>query len=110
MAATLTLIAGPEHGPLWKRFIFKVVFTGSYAPGGDTVDFSPFVSGNNKDFPVSVTEERAGGYAFAYAPGTTIADGKLKIFTTAATELGAGAYPAGLTGLTDCRLVVEFAK
>ena len=106
MPATLTLIMGPEFAQRTKRFVFNVAFSGSYTAGGDTVDFSPFVSGNASDLPLSVCEERLGGYAASYVPGATIAAGKLKLFTTAATELSAGAYPAGLTGLTDARLVV----
>lgn len=106
MACTLTLLHGPKFDQSTKTLVFKAVFTGTYPAGGDVISLASFSSGDANVLPISVSEERFGGYAADYIPGASVALGKLKIFTTAATELAAGAYPAGLTGLTDARITV----
>ena len=110
MAATLTLLHGPEVGSLTRKFIFKVVLTGSYPTGGETLDFAPYVSGDIGALPISVVPQRFGGYVPSYIPGASISAGKLMQFSAPGTQLAAGAYPAALTGLTDARIVVELPK
>jgi len=82
-----------------------LTFSGSYSTGGDTIDFTTvmgkgvlgkvFQAGKS---PTYGYVSGSGGYSMGLIPGTTLANGKVKISTTAATELGAGAYPAGVTG------------
>ena len=110
MAATLTLLHGPEVGQLTRKFIFKVVLTSNYPTGGETLDLSSFVSGAVGVLPTSVRTERFGGYVPSYIPGASISAGKLKQFSAPGTELAAGAYPAALLALTDARVIVELPK
>ena len=110
MAATLTLLHGPEVGQLARKFIFKVVLTSNYPTGGETLNFAPYVSGDVGALPTSVQPERFGGYVPSYIPGASISAGKLKQFSAPGTELAAGAYPAALLALTDARIVVELPK
>ena len=82
-----------------------MTFSGSYSTGGDTIDFTT-VAGKGylgrvfqaSKPPLYGYAAGSGGYSFGLIPGTTLANGKIKISTTAATELAAGAYPAGITG------------
>ena len=110
MAATLTLLHGPEVGQLTRKFTFKVVLTSNYPTGGETLNFAPYVSGAVGVLPTSVRTERFAGYETSYIPGTSIANGKLMVFASPGTEFTAGAYSAALLALTDARIVVELPK
>jgi hypothetical protein len=84
-----------------------LTFTGSYTTGvgGDTIDLTTVMG---KGYlgriaiaakpPLYAYAAGSGGYSFGIIPGTTLANGKVKVSTAAATELGTGAYPAGITG------------
>ena len=129
MALSVKLQTSSQTGqPLWWKEgkIFKVLFiiaaTVNYAAGGDVLDLTQLFNlassapGQNIptfDLPVKVEIQSArlsGGannanlFTYGYAPGTTLANGTMQVFTGAAaqtglTELTAGAYPAGV--LTD---------
>jgi len=95
-----------------------MTFSGSYSTGGDTFDLTTvmgqrvlgrvFQAGKA---PLYGYAAGSGGYSFGVIPGTgaapNLANGKIKISTTAATELAAGAYPAGITG--DANIYATFA-
>ncbi len=110
MAVTLTLLHGPEVGQLTRKFIFGIVLEDAYPEDGETLDLSSFVSGAVGVLPTSVRTERFAGYETAYIPGTSIANGKLMLFSAPETEFTAGAYTAALLALTDARIVVELPK
>lgn len=102
----------------------KLVFSGSYTLGGDTLDFTKHTTGvagltSTNQRPLSVTfwEEPASGTAIAGVAGLmgyrnvsakpNASNGVVQIVTgasisgttvTAGTELGAGAYSATITG------------
>ena len=93
-----------------NNFIYsmsKLAFTGSYATGGDTLDFTSvaglvpsgslplnaFIDGNG----TGTQQSAAGGYYVVLA-GTALNNWKVKIFGGGGTELAAGAYPASVTG------------
>jgi len=94
-----------------NNFIFvqcRLGFTSNYATNGDTLDLTPLASfgllfANFIEASIESNGGAAGnpglaGGNYQYLLGTTLANGKLKIFATAGTELGAGAYPASITG------------
>ena len=94
-----------------------ITATGSYSTGGDTLDLTQvFGTGGlpGYSFPLASLPEKieilsvkpaatpqTNSFVYQYAPGTTLANGKMQVFTgaaaqTALTELSAGAYPAGV--------------
>lgn len=92
-----------------KELILAAVASGNYVPGGDTVNLTNilnpnFVEGANVGFPGVIedfsVEQMPAGYGGELIPGATLATWKLKITTTAGTELAAGAYPGAITGDT----------
>lgn len=91
--------------------LYKLSFSGSYATGGDTLDFTN--GGVNSAVPPlaglpiriapsaqgatdSVSEE---GGIYQYLPGTLLTNNKLEIYANGGTEYSAGAYNADV--LTD---------
>jgi hypothetical protein len=81
---------------------WTIVLTGSYASGGDTLDLSAYPT-QSAQIPVFVilTESPSAsvapsGYTLYYQPGTTPANGKIRITSTAGTEFTAGTYSAAL--------------
>lgn len=110
MAATLTLLHGPEVGQLTRKFTFGIVLEDNYPEDGEPLDLSSFVSGAVGVLPTSVRTERFAGYETSYIPGTSIANGKLMVFASPGTEFTAGAYSAALLALTDARVIVELPK
>ena len=91
--------------------IWTVSLTGNYTSGGDTLDLSAYPTQSAQipiwvDFSESPTASVApSGYNFYYQPGTTPANGLLRVTSAAGTELTAGAYPAALLAA----LVVVYA-
>ncbi len=82
-----------------------VVNAGDYAAGGLVVDFTTLTAVKSSLVPSSAAVQIWGvaGFVYAYAPGTTIANGKMQVFaeTTVATnqpllEYTATASSAGL--------------
>jgi hypothetical protein len=88
------------------------VFTasGSYTLGGDTLDFTkvtnPIIPSSYVPLQVYIQSQNpsgVSGYLYSWRPGTTLANGKMQVFTSGASgsphsELAAGAYPVGVTG------------
>ena len=106
---------------MWRRLLlgvttaatqitdWTVVLTGSYTSGGDTLDLSAYPTQSSQvpdyvEFTEAPTASVApSGYLFYYQPGTTPANGKLRIMN-GTTELTATTYPAALlAALIVCR-------
>jgi hypothetical protein len=102
MAIAIALDLGSSGVPdtTGKEAIYQgtLTFSGSYTTGGDTLSFgnSSILSNSIPNY-VEVYEQpsssqTAVAYKFIYSPGTTIANGKLQIFTNAGSQFAAGAY------------------
>ncbi len=81
----------------------KLAFSGSYATGGDTVDFSTIgdkILSAVAQGPLQAVAFSQNGSvnAYVFVQGTLLTNWKLKIFVAGGGELVAGAYPAGVTG------------
>lgn len=95
----------------------KLTNTVNYPTGGDTLDLTAIFSTTGLpgyNFPTSSSVEKlelqsvlgtgtaqTGLFLYSYVPGTTLANGKIQVFTGAAAqsplaELSAGVYPAGV--------------
>lgn len=96
MSLAMTVL---EHWDLGHKIfvIFSVVASANYAATGDTLNFNDQKI-KSRQIPDFVSIRGNNGYTYEYVRGTTIANGKMKVSTTANTELAAGAYPAGITG------------
>lgn len=91
-----------------KELILSAVASGNYVTGGDTINLTVIADPNHigpncqAGYPGKIddysVEQMPVGYGGELIPGTTLANWKLKIFTTSNTELAAGAYPAAITG------------
>lgn len=94
---------------------FKVVASGNYTTGGDTLAFTSAIMPVGGSLPATLpprfveiqSANPAGdsGYVYAYKPGTTPANGLMQVFQSAAAtnplaEIPGAptAYPAGVTG------------
>ena len=87
--------------------------SGSYSTGGDTLDFSTVAGQLAASLaPVQIWIGGSSGdaYAFIRAASPTLANGKVKINTASNTELGAGAYPARITGDANIQFEAVFQK
>lgn len=81
-------------GDLWTMFV-SLTFSGSYATGGDALDFGPLLQGPAAGTTVIMVDVTGGaGTTFEYDRTNK----KLKGFSAANTELTAAAYNAALTG------------
>lgn len=91
-----------------------ITASGTYPTGGDTVDLTTlfgkgalgkvFVAGKP---PLYGYGAGTSGHSYGFIPGTTLANGKMKINTAAGTELTNAAYPASITG--DANIIAGFA-
>jgi len=91
-----------------------LVASGTYPTGGDTVDLTTiigkavlarvFQAGKS---PLYGYGAGTSGHSYGFIPGTTLANGKMKISTAAGTELPNAAYPAAITG--DANIIATFA-
>jgi hypothetical protein len=80
--------------------------TGNYSTAGDTVSFAGIdqIKASGLPFRINIWSNKAGQtnlFIYNYAAGTSLANGKVQVFSGAAaqtglTELSAGAYPAGV--------------
>jgi hypothetical protein len=107
MAITASTIQVPDFTGRYMDVYFSVVLTGSYTAHGDILTFAGFDQIKSDQIPIWVEfgeNPPAGtspsGFVYNYCPGTTIANGRVAVFTGAAaqsplTELSAGAYTAG---------------
>jgi hypothetical protein len=87
--------------------------SGSYASGGDTLDFTTVanqIGASQAPVQVWVGGTTGDTYAFIRAASPTLANGKIKINTASNTELAAGAYPARITGDTNIQIEAVFSK
>ena len=95
-------------------YIFgTLAVSGSYASGGDTLDFTTVanqIGASQAPLQVWVSGTTGDNYAFVRAASPTLANGKIKINTASNTELAAGAYPARFTGDTNIQIEAVFSK
>jgi hypothetical protein len=87
--------------------------SGNYATGGDTLDFSTVanqIEASQAPVKVWVSGTTGDSYGFIRAASPTLANGKIKINTASNTELGAGAYPARITGDANIQFEAIFSK
>jgi hypothetical protein len=87
--------------------------SGSYSTGGDTLDFTTVAAQLGASLaPVQVWVGGSSGdaYSFIRAASPTLANGKVKVNTASNTELGAGAYPARITGDANIQFEAVFHK
>ena len=85
--------------------------SGNYSTGGDTLDFTTVASRiGASQAPVQLWAGGTTGDNYGWFPGTALNNGKIKISTTSATELAAGAYPARITGDVNIQFEAAFRK
>lgn len=92
-----------------KEIVLSAVASGNYVTGGDTVNLTALLNPAYKENAIAgypgliddfSVEQMPAGYGGELIPGTNLTNWKLKITTTANTELPAAAYPAAITGDT----------
>ena len=84
-----------------------VAFTGNYATGGDTINFTQMLTATAKVTMRPRSNTIAGtvvtspaGYLATLIKGQTLATWKLMLYSAPGVELAAGAYPAALLAAT----------
>jgi len=92
-----------------------VVASGTYPTGGDTIDFTTIIGKQYLGKVFVAAKSPLYGYAagttgdaYGLIPGTTMANGKLKINTASNTELANAAYPARITGDANIYVTAAF--
>ena len=85
-----------------NNFVYAVAaltFSGNYATGGDTLDFTQIANVLPSDTIVQVFAESQNGNSGYYVPvqGTALNNWKLKAFVGGGTEITPGAYPSTVT-------------
>lgn len=110
VAATPILLPGSAEpvsaqGDMWLA-LFTLTFSGSYATGGDTLNFLTIWPGGATPSKIIVVDIVGGaGNQFEY----DLVNAKVKGFSAANTELTAAAYNAAITG--DANIVAQvYAK
>ena len=90
--------------------LIKVSRSGNYVAGGDIVNLNPGtwtdpngvgILGyplNVPKLPIAVDSEADQGYIATIVPGATLAAFKIQYWSAEGVELGAGAYPAAISG------------
>ncbi len=108
MALASAISQTTPYGDIDTGLKFFYVFgtitpSGSYATGGDTWDLTAMTKPINHPgllggstavppLPLQVYVQSSTGHTFVYVPGSSRANGKLKILTAPNTELGAVTY------------------
>ncbi len=96
MAITITLLPSNEDGSGSNLFyaIGTLSFSGNYAPGGDTLDFTTVADKLPSTQIIQAFVDSQNGSSGYYVPvqGSALNNWKLKAFTGGGTELGAVAY------------------
>jgi len=92
MAMTGTRLKRDKTQAMLEALI-SIVASGSYTTGGDIVDFAPLIGYTNKQ-PNWVEIHGIAGYVYNY----DLVNKKVLVFTTAATQIAAATYPAGVSG------------
>lgn len=86
----------------------SIAFSGNYATGGDSLDFTALLNQNGVGVTDYVGANPVAGYILQY----DYTNKKLKVYDTGASsgaalaELAAGAYPGALTGATGVGVLV----
>ncbi|SRR5260221_8482823 len=85
-----------------SNFVYAVaalMFSGNYATGGDTLDFTQVTNMVPSDTIVQVFAESQNGNSGYYIPvqGAALNNWKLKAVLGGGTEVTSGAYPASVT-------------
>jgi hypothetical protein len=110
LAINITSIDSGED----NLYIFGLLTaSGSYATGGDTLDFTTVASqigASQAPVQVWVGGSTGDNYGFVRAGSPTLANGKIKINTASNTELAAGAYPGRITGDANLQIEAVFSK
>jgi hypothetical protein len=96
----------------------SLAFSGAYPTGGDIIDWTTVTgvqTSNGRIFtpsalPVIMQIDGTTGDQYGWILGTALNNGKIKINTASNTELGAGAYPARITGDTNVYFDAAFPK
>jgi hypothetical protein len=101
MAITITLLPSNVDGS-GSNFLYAVAtltFSGSYATGGDTLDFTQIADKLASTQVIQAFAESQNGNAGYYVAiaGSALNNWKLKAFTGGGTEISAGAYPGSVT-------------
>lgn len=84
MTIAVSNVTGPYDIPGYRYFGCNLTFSSAYVAAGDTLDLTA-VTAINPYLPAFQTpiigeiSGTAGGYTFGYVPGTTFANGKVKI-------------------------------
>ena len=105
MAVTLSLTGKQVYPGGGVDLFFRLVFSGSYSTGGETLNFSSFHT--LVGIPLWCHIVGQTGYKYEYAMGTDPTNGKVKVMieqtigtNTPLGEHTAVAYAAGVTGDT----------
>ena len=102
MAITISLSPSNVDGSGSNLFyaIGTLTFSGSYVTGGDTLDFTTVADKLPSTQIIQAFVDSQNGNTIYYVPvqGSALNNWKLKVINGGGTELGAGAYPAGVTG------------
>jgi hypothetical protein len=102
MAIQITLLPSNVDGS-GNNLIYAIgtlAFSGNYATGGDSLDFTTVADKLGSAQVVQIFADSQNGNGGYYVPvaGTTLSNWKLKAFTGGGTEVSAGAYPGSVTG------------
>jgi hypothetical protein len=106
MALTFSLVDTWDDG---KRIHVTgtAAASGNYSTNGDTLDLSQFPLVAATQAPIQGTAWMDGlaGYDYVFIPGSSLANGKVKIFQQGGSagafpELASGAYPSAITSDT----------
>lgn len=102
----MTLVATPAAvGPpggvsadsSYYEIFVDIAMSGNYVTNGDTLDLTGIAKrGGGRGSIIMVLFEPLAGYEFTYDKTAK----KMLVYSTAATQLAAAAYPAGLTGVS----------
>ncbi len=106
MSATITFSTFPPNDTTQSTQVVRgtIALTGSYPAGGDTLNLvgsKSRVQSHKGAIQVVFSEQPSAtvtpsGYMFYYQPGTTAANGLLRITSASGTEFSAGTYSASL--------------
>lgn len=111
MSVTLTGISRSAKGST-ITLTATLVFSGTYAAGGDVLDLTlfPQVKGTLNPLSVEVLLS-ASSYQSKYVPGATANLGKIINYVgTTGVEVAAGAMPAALSGDTGAKIIITMSK
>jgi hypothetical protein len=102
MAITINLSPSNVDGSA-SNFVYAIAtltFSGNYATGGDTLDFTQIADKLGGSTVVQASAESQNGNSGYYVPvqGSALNNWKLKALQGGGTEISAGAYPGSVTG------------